>query len=192
MCRNVRFLSSSHRESISVWLWLTYSHGEVAVSSQGALSCPTALLTYLAGKVCRLLFARCRIRRFGCPTKTGMHWSVRLLLVKYSSCSMLKLSSPGHVEGKDSRLFADAFRYLRLTTASARIRLRIIQTTPLTRKRNCTNASVDSSIRQEARQWCNIPTHIKICESTNDLPAIYTVDAHSIFTVNSEYWKAHG
>lgn len=38
--------------------------------------------TYLAGKVCRLLFARCKIRRLGCPTKTGMHWSVRLLLVK--------------------------------------------------------------------------------------------------------------
>lgn len=53
-------------------------------------------------------------------------------MVKYSSCSMLKLSSPIHAEGKDSRLFADAFRYLRLTTASAKIRLHIIQTTPLT------------------------------------------------------------
>lgn len=176
MCRNVRLLSSS----ISFWLWLTQNHGEVAASSQGALSCPTALLTYLAGKVCRLLFARCRIRRFGCPTKTGMHWSVRLLLVKYSSCSMLKLSSPRHAEGKDSRLFADAFRYLRLTTAIARIRLHIIQTTAVTRERSCTNASVYSSIRQKARQYCNIPTHIKICEPTNDLLAICTVDAHSI------------
>lgn len=74
----------------------------------------TALI-HLAGKVCSWLFARCRIRRCGCPTKTGMHWSVRRLLVRYSSCSTLRLSSPAHAEGRDSRLFADAFKYLRLT-----------------------------------------------------------------------------
>jgi len=33
---------------------------------------------------------------------------------------MLRLSSPVHAEGRDSRLFADAFRCLRLTTANAK------------------------------------------------------------------------
>jgi hypothetical protein len=79
-----------------------------------ALKWSRFVFIHLAGKVCSWLLARCKMRKCGCPTRTGMHWSVRRLLLRYSSCSMLRLSSPVHAEGKDSRLFADAFKYLRL------------------------------------------------------------------------------
>lgn len=76
-----RSLPSSQRDNILLWQQLKHKVN-AHLEDADCPSCPPALCIYLAGNACKLLFARCRIRRLVCPANTGMHWSVRLLLVK--------------------------------------------------------------------------------------------------------------
>lgn len=67
---------------------------------------------------------------------------------------MLRLSSPVQAEGKDSRLFADAFRYLRLTTAREKNQTwHQLNHCINSRKRRCAKASEDRALDRRARQY---------------------------------------
>ena len=59
----------------------------------------------------------CRTLRFWCPTSRAAQFSFRLFPVKYSSWSVLKLSSDWLLGGIVSRAFADTFRYFKLERA---------------------------------------------------------------------------